>query len=270
MKKFEGILICTDLDGTLLRADKSISEENLAAIEHFKSEGGFFSFITGRMPCFLADMYEKIKPNAPIGCCNGGGIYDFQKGEYIYTEELRREALDMVECVDRELPEIGFQVNTFEKVYFSKENSAMKRHREVTGIPNITAHYRDVSEPMAKIVFGDENGDNILRLKALLDAHPLASSFDFIRSEYMLYEILPKGVNKGAALMRLASRLGVSPEKTVAIGDYNNDISVLRAARLGVAVSNAMPEVKAAADYVTVSNEEHAIARLIDELPSLI
>ena len=79
MKSFEGILICTDLDGTILRDDKTVSEENREAIEYFKSEGGYFTFITGRMPYFAKDIYEMIKPNAPIGCINGGGIYDFEK-----------------------------------------------------------------------------------------------------------------------------------------------------------------------------------------------
>ena len=52
MKKFEGCLICTDLDGTLFRSDKTVSKENIDAIEYFKSEGGYFTFVTGRMPFF--------------------------------------------------------------------------------------------------------------------------------------------------------------------------------------------------------------------------
>ena len=73
MKKFEGILFCTDLDGTLLRSDKTLSKRNLEAIEYFKSEGGLFTFVTGRMPCTALNLYNTVKPNAPIGCINGGG-----------------------------------------------------------------------------------------------------------------------------------------------------------------------------------------------------
>ena len=84
MKKFEGILICTDLDGTLLRGDKSISRENKEAIEYFKAEGGKFTFVTGRMPYFSQKAREMVKPNAPIGCGNGGGLYGGEPadGEY--------------------------------------------------------------------------------------------------------------------------------------------------------------------------------------------
>ena len=77
MGKFDGFLICTDLDGTLLRNDKTISPENLQAIAYFKQEGGFFTFVTGRMPFFVSHVYDRIKPNAPIGCINGGGLYDY-------------------------------------------------------------------------------------------------------------------------------------------------------------------------------------------------
>ena len=266
MKAFEGILICTDLDGTLLRKDKSISAENLRAIEYFKSQGGYFTFITGRMPFFVSDIYNTVSPNAPFGCINGGGLYDHRTGEYVWTQTLPHAALDLVEYADRELPGIGIQVNTFEKIYFATENSAMAYFRKVTGIPNITRHYRDVSEPLAKIVFGDEDEAKIERLDKLLHAHPDAEHFDFIRSERTLYEILPKGIHKGVPLQKLCEYLNISPEKTVAVGDYNNDVGMLRFAKCGVAVANATTEAKAAADYITVSNEEHAIARIIADI----
>ena len=72
MKKFEGILICTDLDGTLINSSGNISQENLDAIEYFKANGGLFTFVSGRMPYFASDIYNAIKPNAPFGCINAG------------------------------------------------------------------------------------------------------------------------------------------------------------------------------------------------------
>ena len=90
MKKFEGILICTDLDGTLLRDDKSISKKNLEAIEYFKSEGGYFTFITGRLPYFVQNIYNTVKPNVPFGWSNGGAIYDHREKKYIYSEVLSK------------------------------------------------------------------------------------------------------------------------------------------------------------------------------------
>lgn len=266
MKKFEGILICTDLDGTLLRNDTTISEENLKAIEYFKAEGGIFTFITGRMPFFVADIYETIKPNAPFGCINGGGIYDHRTQAYLWTQTLHPSSIELVEYADKHLAEIGIQINTFETIYFCKENAAMARFRELTGMPNTVRRYSEINEPIAKIVFGDENAENINRLKELLSVHPKAAEFDFIRSERTLYEILPKGISKGSVLPKLAQFLHIDMDKTIAVGDYNNDIDMLRASKIGIAVANACPEAKAAADHVTVSNEEHAIAKIISDI----
>ena len=72
-----------DLDGTLLRKDKTISQENLSAIEYFKAEGGYFTFITGRMPYYAMHICDAIKPNVPIGSVNGGGVYDGKSKQYI-------------------------------------------------------------------------------------------------------------------------------------------------------------------------------------------
>jgi len=75
-------------------------------------------------------------------------------------------------------------------------------------------------------------------------------------------------VNKGTALLRMADLLGIRPDRTIAVGDYNNDVSMLKTAGAGFAVANAVEEAKAAADYITVSNNENAIAVIIDSLAS--
>ncbi len=266
MKKFEGWLFCTDLDGTLYRGDKTVSRENLDAIEYFKSEGGLFTFITGRPPMTAVDICNTIHPNAPYGCFNGGAIFDPMKSEYLWSVELPRDVEELVCEVDRRLPEMGIQYNTRKGVYFNKDNAALVRFRELTGLPKLTCPYTQVVEPAVKIVFAHLDDGMMGELIELLRSHPRADEFDFIRSEKILYEILPKGVSKGALLCKMAELLGIERRRTVAVGDYNNDISMVRAAGIGFAVANGVPEVKAAADHVTVSNEEHAIARIIGEL----
>ncbi len=268
MKKFEGILICTDLDGTLLKNDKTVSEENLCAIEYFKSEGGYFTFVTGRMPCSVTAIYETVKPNAPIGCINGGGIYDFQAKKYLWTREIDKSVFDLVEYLESNMDGLGIQANTFDAIWFSRENSAMELFRQLTGSPNLVRHYRDIEEPLAKIVFGDERKGSMERIEQILKQHPNAENFDFISSDPILCEILPKGSNKGVVLPKLAEFLGLDIRKTIAVGDYYNDIEMLRAAGIGIAVANAKPEVLAVADRITVGNEENAIARIIADIES--
>ena len=266
MGKFDGILICTDLDGTLLRADKTISEENLAAIEHFKTEGGYFTFITGRMPYFVGDMPSQVGINAPFGCINGGGLYDPVANEYVWKMPIRQDVLELVEYVDGNMSDIGIQLNCFDKLYFARENETMWWFRKLTGVPNLTCDYHGFTEPIAKIVFGDIREEQLMQAKALLEEHPRYSDFDYIRSEKSLYEILPKGSGKAAVLPMLCKHLGVDISRTVTVGDYDNDVSMLTAAGLGVAVANASESAKAAADILTVSNEEHAIAKIIADI----
>lgn len=266
MGKFDGVLICTDLDGTLLKNDKTISCENIEAIEYFKREGGYLTFITGRLPFFVSYVFDSIQPNAPFGCANGAGLYDGTKAEYVWTATMPDNIIELVEYIDDHFPNVGIQVNTFHKTYFCKENQTMVTFRKATNLENIVCHYKDVHEPIAKIVFGSESDADIKNIEKMLKAHPLADNFDFIRSERTFYEILPKGICKGTSIIKLCDYLHVDIQKSIAIGDYNNDISMFQAAGTGIAVSNACEDAQKAADYVTVSNEEHAIAKIIQDL----
>ena len=122
------------------------------------------------------------------------------------------------------------------------------------------------NEPIAKILFSAESAYGIPALADKLFEHPMAKKFDFIRSDERFYEILPKGANKGTLVTKIAEILGINPEKTIAVGDNDNDVSMLECAHIGIAVSNASESVKKVADFITVSNEEGAIAKIIDDL----
>lgn len=266
MKKFEGILITTDLDGTLLRNDTSISRENLEAIEYFKENGGLFTIVTGRPPVIVGDIYNIVKPNAPIGCYNGSGIYDMEKGEYLWKLELSRDAMELVRYIDKEMPEMSIQLCSFGDCYFCKMNASMEKHLVLGGFPDIRCHYTEVEETLAKVLFADLEEENLFKLADLLQSHPIASRFDFIRSAHEYYEILPKGVSKGNLMLKLAELMGIDKKKTIAVGDNDNDASMIKAAGVGFAVANASKAAKDVADVITVSNEEHAIAKIIDGL----
>ena len=266
MGKFDGILICTDLDGTLYGNDKSISSENREAIEYFKSEGGYFTFITGRMPYYSKDAYEAVSPNVPFGCINGGGVYDGERGEYIFQRALEKEYTELVRFIDENFPEVGIQLCCFDRTCFAKENDVTVRFREITGLHYISCDYRNFDELVGKVLFCTDDGEKMREIARALSAHELAGAFDFVRSERTLYEILPKGTHKGVSLVKIAEHLGLDMSRTVAVGDYDNDVYMLRWAGCGVAVANASRSALDAADVITVSNEESAIARVIYEI----
>ena len=266
MPKFQGILLVTDVDGTLLKNDKTISRENLEAIEYFKAEGGLFTIVTGRPSVIVGDIYDAVHPNAPMGCFNGGAIYDVAEDKFLWTKELDRRALTLVEHVDKIMPEMSIQICCFKNSYFCKLNTSLTNHLINEGFPDLRKHYSLVDEPLAKVLFADESEENLFKLRDILNAHPLADEFDFIRSHPEYYEILPKGVSKGELVIRLAELLRVDIQKTIAVGDNDNDASMIKCAGLGVAVENASAEAKKASDLITVSNEEHAIAKIIEDL----
>ena len=259
-------VIVFDLDGTVFKNDKTISKENTEAIEYFKKEGGYFTFVTGRMPYYVSYARDCIKPNAPIGCANGGGLYDTVKNEYVRKQALPKDVTELVAHIDRNLPNIGIQVSGLYKSYFYKDNDAMIRFRNISGLENIVCHYKDVPEEYGKIIFSSSVNEEILELEKMLKSYPRADEFDFIRSEKTLFEILPKGVSKGTSIAKLCEYLNIDIKKSIGIGDYNNDIPMFKAAGLGIAVSNACPEAIEAADMVTVSNEESAIAKVIYDI----
>ena len=169
----------------------------------------------------------------------------------------------MISVVDEQFSEIGIQICCFDKTYFAASNEMTEKFRKRTGIPNLICNYRDVKEPIGKIIFSSEDSDELAAIEKVLRSHPLADGFDFIRSERTLLEILPKGVTKGLALIKLTEYLNVDIANTVAIGDFDNDVAMLKTARLGIAVANASKSAMEAADAVTVSNEEDAIAEVI-------
>ena len=200
MGKFDGILICTDLDGTLLKSDKSISEEVKKKIEYFMSEGGYFTVMTGRAPQTTRKIADEIKINCPYGCTNGGGLYDHYEEKYVRVTHLADGYKEIVKYAEEHIDGIGYQVTCEDSMYFCRENEAMERYRERTGAKYIKGCLDDIEKGVVKVVFGDMDSERMNRIEDMVKSRPNAEKFDFVRTEKTLFEILPKDVNKGKAL----------------------------------------------------------------------
>ena len=265
MGKFDGILFVTDLDGTLLDDNKKISEENKKAIKYFENEGGLFTFITGRIPFGTRMILEQFVPKIPFGCMNGGGIYDYSKKELLWCNTLPDSALDVVEFVDKNFPHMGIELTSSERSYFHRKNKYAEEHRLMELFDDINCHYSEIEEKLVKIIFIDK----AQRMPALISAiknHPRYLEFNFVASDPKYYELLPKNSNKGNLLIKMAELLGIDIKRTISAGDNDNDVQMLKTSGVSFAVSNASEKAKKAADFITVSNEEHAIARIIEDL----
>ncbi len=268
MGKFDGILLCTDLDDTLLTTDKRVSDKNSRAIEYFKGEGGLFTFATGRVPAGAKLMLEFVHPNAPMVCFNGGAIYDFKDDKILWSRSLGKEALKVVEYVDKMFESAGIEVCTDDKNYFCKTNKIVEEHKAFEKLPDNYLDYHLIPEKWNKVLFMVET-DEMPYLRELISAAPFFDDFTFVLSSPWYYELLPKNSSKGEGLVHLANLLGIDPKRTIAIGDNENDLKLVKMAGVGIAVANAIDETKSAADLVTrEDNNSSAIAAVIEMLDS--
>jgi len=265
MGKFDGILICTDLDDTLLTRDKRVSDENIRAIKHFISKGGLFTFATGRMPQGARVVLQYIIPNAPMICANGAAIYDFSAEKFLWTRKLEREALDAVEYVIERVPQCGIVIGCENGVYFPRVTHITEEHKQLEGFPDNYVDLYDIKEDWSKVIFMTEE-DEVDKVRRVIDESPYADKFEFMRSSPWYYELLPKGSTKGSALPRLADMLGIDRKCTIGMGDNENDMTLMTEAGVGIAVENAIEPIKAAASYITVDNESHALAAVISDI----
>lgn len=266
MGKFDGILLCTDLDGTLLTSDNKISHGNKRAIEYFKSEGGFFTFTTGRCISGATMLLDYIKPNAPMVCFNGGGVYDFENDKLIHLDTLDKKAEKAVKFVYDNFPYVAINIATARENFYCRSNKWLEEYKTILDLPNdMYVDYQDVTDDWVKVIFMLD-ADKIETLSNAFAESEFADEFEFVQSYVAYYEMLPKNTNKGSGLLNLAKILNIPRERTIGIGDNFNDISLITQAGTGIAVANAVRPVLEAADYITVDNDSDAIKAVVEAL----
>ena len=124
----------------------------------------------------------------------------------------------------------------------------------------------NATEDLCKLLFA-VSAEGMPALMAFFEAHPAYNRYTMMRTTDEYYEVIPKGCSKGFSMLHLADHLGVDRKRTIAVGDNANDVSMIREAGVGVAVANAHEVAKNAADIVLdVTNDEHAIARIVEML----
>ena len=268
-------LIAFDLDGTLLTTDKVLTPENEAALRAAAEAGTILVPATGR---FYGGMPEALRALPYIRYAitiNGALVYDAAEDRAVFRAEIPwRRAVELMTYLDT-LPVIydcymdnwGWMTRAH---YDQAERYAPHRHSlEMlktlrTPVPELKAHLEQVGHDVQKIMmFFRDPALRIASLRELAERFPdLAVSSSIPRN----LEINSLEAQKGPALLRLAARLGIAPEQTMAFGDDLNDVSMLRAAGIGVAMGNACPEAKAAAALVTASCDENGVAQALDRL----
>ncbi len=266
MKRYEGIVLLSDVDGTLIDENNRISQENIEAIEYFRAHGGKFTLATGRVPPALMPILAGITLDFPCICHNGCSIYDIEKQAYVHTIPLSKMAKKAAEEIMRNFPESGVEIMTTEGIYVVKQTAATDHHitfEEIEGFYGET--FDTVNVPWLKILFA-QGDEETTKISERMKDSKWNDSFSLIRTHRYYYEIFHKEASKGAALLNLCSLYGVDIKNVAAIGDNENDISMLKLSAVSAATGNASDFVKQYADMVTRRNDESAVADFISKL----
>ncbi len=256
MGKFDGYLICSDFDGTLY-VNQQISKENIAAIEYFQSEGGYFTFASGRnYEMFTEGPASVITPNAPILSYNGAVIISID-GKKIYYQGLvtKDQMFRAFSAYDTCKGIKCFHVNTIGRsgVYTFDENDSPEARRKF--IDSFTAPF----VKMIAVMHDGNTDETYAEVKKLF-----TGEFNITRSWKFGIEFNDPADSKGRAARWLKEKLGC--HTLICVGDYDNDIDMVEAADIGYAVGNATDSLKAVADRITVHAKDSAIAKIIEEL----
>ena len=254
-------LVATDLDGTLLRPDQSVSARTRAVLARVEEAGVPFVMVTGRPPRWMPPVVEQTGHRGLAVCANGAMVYDLHTEQVVESALLdEHAAASVVDALRAALPDIAFAVERVDSGF----------HHEQSYVPG-GPRPETVPRPVEELVVGgvakllarhrDYTGDELLAAarEAVGDRATLTHS-----SSEGLLEISAVGISKASGLAAYAERHGVDAAQVVAFGDMPNDLPMLAWAGHSVAVSNAHPEVLAAADEVTGSNSEDGVAQVLE------
>lgn len=257
-------LIATDLDGTLLRDDRTLSPYTRRTLARLTAAGMALVLVTARPPRFVAQVARELDLRGVAVCCNGALVYDIAGGALIEHSPLTSEDARALIVAFRELyPEMAFAVERGLEYGCDPAYLALGSLSQPQG--DLLAEALTLcAEPVTKLIARHPS-------RAAEELFPTAKRLAGVRavatySSPRFIEFSASGVDKASALARYCARLGIAPAEVIAFGDMPNDIPMLRWAGRGVAVANAHPDALAVADAVTTSNMDDGVARYLDTL----
>ena len=253
MGKFDGILLCSDWDGTLFDG-KTLKCENIDAIRYFQQEGGKFTFASGRYADHFKKYEPEIIPNTHI-ICDGGSRIVSANGEILYEQF----------CNDR--------FEEYSKLLMHKDSPYQQMRVSLRGSDPVIFNKQTINTEEAHKVLNGQIYKGIYLTEATEEAANQALKYisKFIFEGYMpmrsfpfSIELIPENGGKGKAVLWLAKKIGA--KLIVTVGDYENDCDMLLSSDYGYAVSGGSPLARKAANRFAASAKDGAIASVIDEL----
>ena len=261
-------MIVLDLDGTLTNNKKEITPRTKEALMKAQAKGVKIVLASGRPTYGIMPLAEELELKKNCGfilAFNGGKIIDCSDCRTIFEQKLDET---LVPLLYHAAKEAGMQILTYQGegiVATDKNDKYVQEEARINKMP--VEEYDDFLQqlvyPINKcLIVGDPAPlhQSETKLKKELEGR-----MDVYRSADYFLECVPLGIDKARSLDRLITTLGITKEEVIACGDGYNDLSMINFSGLGVAMSNAADDIKAQADYVTLSNEEDGIAHVVDK-----
>jgi Cof subfamily protein (haloacid dehalogenase superfamily) len=258
-------LIATDLDGTLLRGDHTVSARNRSALAAATASGAAHIIVTGRPASRTLHIFDALGYEGLAVCGQGAQVYDAGEHRLLTSVTLDRRlaqlALAKIAAETGPLAVAGVR-DGLDGAYLRGPGYRIIPELPVQDIAEDLAELWDA--PLSKLFIQHQAlGDDEL---ASVARHTAGDLVGVVMSGEGLVELLPLGLSKATGLSLAARRLGLKAAETIAFGDMPNDIPMLNWAAYGVAMANAHDQVKLVADEVTSSNEEDGIAVVLERV----
>lgn len=261
-------IIALDMDGTLLKSDNKISEKNKIAIKAAQAKGVKIVLASGRPLLGLNRYLEEldlVKGEDHVICFNGALVQNTKTKKIVSKVSLKGSDLKYIYEISKEL-NINIHAFSVKEGLIAPKNSLYTEYD--ANLNSIDINIKDFYE------VNDE--DDIIKImmidpQEILDPaieklpKGIFEKYSGFKSEPFYLEFTHKEVTKGLGLKKLCEHLGIKREEVIACGDGANDLSMVTYAGLGVAMGNAIPEVKEVANYITTSNNEDGIAKVIEK-----
>jgi len=251
-------VVAVDLDGTLLTDDKRISEATESSLRNLSKRGISVIIATGRSYEALKPFKEQLELDTPVICYNGAQVVDGRTEEILLDIRLPDSSSRFIIDYARKN---DIHVHAYKEggLYYERRRKESDYYESHVGVKGRVVNF-DTMKPFGftKMMYVGDHAHLERAAGVAVPAIGMNTSVIFSNTEFL--EFIHKDVSKGNGLLYALDLMGYSPEEAVAFGDGDNDISLLEAAGIGVAMGNASPSVKAAADIIAPSNSEDGIA----------
>ena len=261
MKKFEGMLLACDMDGTLLDSNRAISPENEQAMQYFAREGGKFSLATGRAPGAIKMYLPQIPFNAPYSLLNGSMVLDAHH-HVMHCAGMPKSSIELIGLLLSKFSQIGCEIFVGEQILVRQMSDVTERHLRVLDLDYTTVTQEKLSNTQSWCKI-NLTGEPELMQSVRTFLRPYNKAFCITSSMPSFCEITAAGISKGSALLQIAKKCGIRQTNTFAIGDSYNDASMIMAAHVSFAPANADADILQKADIVVDSNDKSAVSQAI-------